>query len=195
MKNETFGCTSPNFSIFFFCRLGSACSHVGALLFKLRACTELALNKKVCTSTLCAWKKARKRAHPTPLKRISFKRPKKDDPLPNVDEPFTGTLSGYASVDPVKFCTEKRKNILESLKKVAPEAVVFTSISLWESDYSNGSDTDTADETELSTLPELLTSFFDPSAINIENKEELQKNQNLFTKTIYNVLHKINMTI
>ena len=168
--------------------MGSACSHVGALLFKLRACTELDLNKIACTSTLCAWKRARKRAHPAPLKKISFKRPKKDDTLPNVDEPFTGTLTGYTSADPVKFCGQKRRRILESLREASPESVVFTSISLWEADDhtedyaddSNGSDTDTADESE--SLPELLTSFYDPTAINIEDEEQLQSR----AESIYN---------
>lgn len=160
------------------------------MLFKLQACTELKLNKVACTSKLCSWKKSRKRAYPAPLKKISFKRPKKDDTLPNVDEPFVGTLKGYTSADPVKFCTDKQRSVLESLKKAAPDAVVFSSISLWDTD-SDGSSTDTADENDLSTLPELLTSFFDPSAINIENTNVLKtKCDNIYSNYIKNSTDK-----
>ncbi|XP_057310110.1 uncharacterized protein LOC130648104 [Hydractinia symbiolongicarpus] len=47
--------------------LGSVCSHVAALLFRLQACTQLGLNKVACTSTLCSWKKSRRQAIPAPL--------------------------------------------------------------------------------------------------------------------------------
>ena len=77
----------------------------------------------------------------------------------NVDEPFEGTLTGYKSADSVELCSDKQKNMLESLKNAAPNAIVFTSIDIWDSD-SNGSSTDTADETELNTLPELLNIIF-----------------------------------
>ena len=40
-------------------RLGSAGSHLAALLFKLKTCSMsmMDLNKVACTSKLCAWKK------------------------------------------------------------------------------------------------------------------------------------------
>eukprot|EP00795_Rhopilema_esculentum_P010137 gene10137-18802_t len=42
--------------------LGSVCSHVAALLFKLQACTLSELNKVASTSKLCSWKKSRQLA-------------------------------------------------------------------------------------------------------------------------------------
>ena len=35
--------------------LGEVCSHVGAVLFKLEACTSLGYNTVFCTSKPCAW--------------------------------------------------------------------------------------------------------------------------------------------
>ena len=157
-------------TILFNFRLGGACSHLGALLFKLEKGCELNLNKpNACTSELCGWNKSRKRCHPAPLKEISFKRPKKDNPIPQVDEPFTGTLTGYSSPDPVKFCTEKQECMLRELKQILPKAALLTSVS---SDFavpdseSEGESTDTADESEGNTIPELFTSFFDPASVN-----------------------------
>ena len=60
-----------NFSI------GSACSHLAGLLFKLEACVRLQLNKKSVTSQLCQWSRCRKRAEPALLLEINFKRPRK----------------------------------------------------------------------------------------------------------------------
>ena len=105
-------------TILFNFRLGGACSHLGALLFKLEKGCELNLNKpNACTSELCGWNKSRKRCHPASLK-MSFKRPKKDNPIPQVDESFTGTLAGYSSPDPVKFCTETQECMLRELKQI-----------------------------------------------------------------------------
>ena len=41
--------------VIFIIRLGSACSHVAAVLFKLQACVQLGRNKKASTSKLCQW--------------------------------------------------------------------------------------------------------------------------------------------
>ena len=151
--------------MFFLFRLGSVCSHVAALLFKLHACTQLELNKVACTSKLCTWKKSRKQAHPAPLKCLSFKRHHKNDFLPKTDSPFKGSLIGFSTPDPIKFSTKRHTENIKALKKIAPHAVVFSSISQYEGS-SDESSTDTAEETDTTSLPELLTSFFVPSAIN-----------------------------
>ena len=39
--------------VIFIIRLGSACRHVAAVLFKLQACVQLDMDKKACTSKLC----------------------------------------------------------------------------------------------------------------------------------------------
>ena len=62
--------------------LGSVCSHVAALLFKLEACVRIQQNKTAVTSQLCAWNQSRKRAEPAMLQNISFKRPKKEQIVP-----------------------------------------------------------------------------------------------------------------
>ena len=66
------------------------------------------LNKIACTSKLCQWKKSRQRAEPAPLGEISFKRPKKDEVVPNVSS--TGykveNLIGFSSLDPTKTSNE-----------------------------------------------------------------------------------------
>ena len=131
------------------------------------AAVQLELNKVLCTEKLCSWKKYRKRAHPAPLKYINFKRPRQTKNFPQVDEPFKGTLQGFSNPDPVKFCTEEFRGTLENLKAIAPDAAVFTSISMWsDDDCEEKSDTDSADETRENSLPEPLTSLFDPSIIN-----------------------------
>ena len=148
------------------------------MLFKLQACTQLKLNKEACTSKLCEWKKSRTRAHPSPLDKINFRRPKKDDTLPQVGVPFAGTLSGFVRADPVKFATESQKNLLKSLKEITPNAAVLTCVSLQLDDESSAcqddEDTDTASETEENTIPELLTSFFDPCSINYSEQEIIE---------------------
>ena len=146
---------------------------MAALLFKLNACTLLDLNKVACTSKLCSWKKSRKRAYPAPLRNLDFKRPKKDQNYPRVESPFKKTLSGFSSPDPIKFISASGKMTLDSLRKVAPNAAVFTSVSLW-TETSDGSNTDTADETEINTTPELLTSFFFPSTVNNSDTEIME---------------------
>ena len=95
--------------------LGSACSHVAAVLFKVEACTILKLNKAACTSLLCEWKKSRKRAYPAPLKVLCFKRAKRTDTCPKFEEPFTEKLDGYSSHDPVKFVTDRDLRNLDKL--------------------------------------------------------------------------------
>ena len=147
--------------------MGSVCSHVAALLFKLHACTQLELNKVACTSKLCSWKKSRKQAHPAPLKCLSFKRHHQKDLLPKTDSPFKGSLIGFSTPDPIKFATKTHVENIKALKKIAPDAVVFSSISQYDDERSTDeSSTDTAEENDCTSLPELLTSFFVPSAIN-----------------------------
>ena len=73
--------------VIFIIRLGSACSHVTAVLFELQACLQLGMNKKACTSKLCQLNVSRIKADPVPLQQMSFKRPRKED-LPEVLGPF-----------------------------------------------------------------------------------------------------------
>lgn len=144
------------------------------------------MNKVACTSKICEWNAARKRAYPAPLKNLDFKRPNKKETVPRMDSHFTGTLKGYSTPDPINFITQEDREDLEALKKIAPDAAVFNSISLWDDSSEEGSTTDTADETETNTLPELLTSFFDPSTINNTHAEVTELGEKLYNEYLKN---------
>lgn len=133
----------------YFLRLGSACSHLAALLFKLQACALMELNKVACTSKVCESNAARKKAYPVPLKNLDFKRPNKGETVPRMDAPFTGTLKGYSTPDPIQFITQKDKEDLEAyLENIVPDVAVFNTLRLWGDSSEEGSSTDAADETE-----------------------------------------------
>ena len=140
-------------------------------MFKLVAGVTLDLNKVLCTEKLCSWKKSRKKANPTPLKFVNFKRPKKGDTMPTVQDAFEGKLRGHWSPDPVKFCTEQNLQKLCQYKRAAPNAVLWKNTSMKFED-SDDELTETADETEDFSLPEPITSMYDPSAINM-NPEDI----------------------
>ena len=151
------------------------------------------MNKTACTSKLCEWKKSRKRAYPAPLHTINFKRPKKEDNIPQIDEPFTETLQGFCRADPVKFCNEAQRQQLKSLKQHTPDAAVLTCVSLKlnsEDDFSSGEETGTCSETEETTLPELLTSFFDPCSANYTKEKITQIGQNKYEQHVKNATWK-----
>ena len=67
-----------------------------------------------------------------------------------------------------------KEKILD-LKKIAPNAAFFTSINLNDSaqnnDFSSQADTADADETDITCLPETLTSLFDSAAVNLGNDD------------------------
>ena len=146
-------------------RLGAACSHFAALLFKLQACTLLELNKVASTSKLCAWNKSRKQVETAPLVNISFNRSKGDELVPNnIDE-----LGPFCTVDPVRNLAKLRQKLLE-LKQIAPNAAVLTSTSL-ESDDTYVSDTDSTDEVDSNCIPEPLGSLFEPRTIDFDRQK------------------------
>ena len=62
--------------------------------------------------------------------------------------------------------SKKRKKTIAELQSIVPKAAVFTSISKFVPEKIDNSDTDTADENETNSLPEPLTSLYDPLAIN-----------------------------
>ena len=146
-------------------------------MFKIQAAIQLGLNQEdACTSQLCSWKKSRRQATPAPLSELSFKRPKKNQLLPTVKSPTKSTLTGFTAEDPIRKCSPFHKEKLLELQKIAPTAVVFKSISLELSEHSDSEDTDTGDENEKSTLPDPLTSLYEPSLINNDISEETSNN-------------------
>ena len=62
--------------------------------------------------------------------------------------------------------SEKRKRKMAELRCIAPKTAVFTSISKFVPEKIDNTDTDIADEDETNSLPEPLTSRYDPLAIN-----------------------------
>ena len=80
-------------------RLGSACSHVAALLFKLQMCSQMDMNKIASTSKLCAWNRSRKHVESAPLKIIDFRRPKKGS-LPREITPEQPSVISISGADP-----------------------------------------------------------------------------------------------
>ena len=137
------------------------------MLFKVQAGVLLGINQpEACTSQLCAWKRARKRATPQTLKKMNFKRPKKCQLHPTIRSPQKSPLKGFSSSDPAKHSTEFNLKKITELKKIAPKAALFKSISLWDSEESDGSLTESGDENENNILPEPLTFLYNPSLIN-----------------------------
>ena len=93
----------------FIIRLGSACSHVTAVLLKSQSCVWLGMNKKACTSMLCQWNVSRRKADPVPLQQMSFKRPRKGD-LPEV-------LDRFEDPEPFSFKDPLLNNVSEKRKR------------------------------------------------------------------------------
>ena len=95
--------------VIFIIRLGSACNHFAAVLFKLQACVQLGMNKKACMSKLCQWNVSRRKADPVPLQQMSLKHSRKGD-LPEVFDPFEDP-------EPFSFKDPLLKNVSEKRKK------------------------------------------------------------------------------
>ena len=158
--------------VIFIIRLGSASSHVAAVLFKLQACVQLGMNKKACTSKLCQWNVSRRKADPVPLQQMSFKRPRKGD-LPEILDPFEDPKP-FSFKDPLlNNISEKIKIKIAELRSIAHKAAVFTSISKFVPEKIDNSDTDTADKEKANSLPEPLASLYDLLAVNW-SKEDIK---------------------
>jgi hypothetical protein len=161
--------------------LGSACSHVAALLIKLTMAVQLDLNKVACTSKLCEWKSCKRQVECLPLSEVNFKRPKKGA-LPQVASQTASSLPQHVSYDDPTVGISV--DHLKELYKLSPDCAVFTSIeSELVSEIENklpdeDSSTDTASESEElgQTLPEPLTSLFDPTAMHTSSDSEIREN-------------------
>ncbi|XP_057309027.1 uncharacterized protein LOC130647255 [Hydractinia symbiolongicarpus] len=152
--------------------LGSACSHLAALLFKLEACARLQLNKIAVTSELCRWNQTRKCAEPELLKKINFKRPRRGD-LPQETSNNKTVEQNYTVGNFHSAQFKINRNKLRELQEVMPTASFFTSVTL-DDDFetqSINSQTDTADENDINCIPEPLTSLYDAESINFSPKK------------------------
>ena len=166
-------------------RLGSAFSHIAALLFKLEAAVHFKLNEPtVGTSELCAWKACRRYVTAAPLSRISFEQPKRGN-LPTMQDSekiLKPAIHNYGWHDPTLACNGISTSSLQQLHALYPIAAIFTSIdsvtlfnepstgSLGQ-DCHEASDTDSDTETSENCIPEPLTSLFDSTASNISQEQ------------------------
>ena len=151
--------------------MGCACSHVAPLLFKLQAYTILELNKVPSTSKLCSWKKSRQRAHPAPMTQISFKRPKKTDLVPDVITDVPHQLPSFSvRGDVIENDIETKEKLLE-LKKLSPNAVVLKSVLIESDDIDYDSEATISSDEREHCIPEPLTSFYEPDAINFSDEK------------------------
>jgi len=160
--------------------LGSVCSHVSALLFKVEAVVYHKLNQPVdCTSQLCASRSCKKHVNPAPIKAICFKRGNKHD-LPSVTNSKLVASDHFSTRDPTAGVNSISKDKFKELQKLNSKAAVFTSI--WEEDMDDNenmhealsSDTDSDCENETNFLPEPLIALYDHNAKNLD-KEDLEK--------------------
>ena len=78
--------------------LGSACSHIAALLFKLETAVHLKLKEFTApTSMLCSWKSCKKAVHPALLKSINFSRSKTRELSGDHSQNISSTLIHYGT--------------------------------------------------------------------------------------------------
>lgn len=164
--------------------LGSSCSHIAALLFKLEAAVYFNLNSEdqtSCTSKLCSWKASRKQVAPAPLANINFSRPKKQS-LPKPKKSFP--MISYSCMDPTKgnsaICMEQFSNLYST----NPEIALFTSL---DCNYFTKKDgqhcviIEYEGESDEDNLPEPLTSLYDPACGNMP-KVDLDRHCNQLYK-------------
>lgn len=159
--------------------LGSACSHAAALMFKLEAAVNLQLHEGTApTSELCQWKQCKKSVTPSPLTEINFKKPKKGD-LPLPEEVPSDAPKNYSCSDPTVGANALSKNRLKELYRINKSAAVFTSLSKdifldVNDEHSAGSETESDDAQESTYMPQPFTSLFDPSSVNMDEKQLLE---------------------
>ncbi|XP_065068517.1 uncharacterized protein LOC135693861 [Rhopilema esculentum] len=175
--------------------LGSACSHLAALLFKLEAAVHYNLNEKTAsTSQLRSWNAARKHVTPAPASVIDFSRPKKRT-LPKYHEKIRSSTN-FSCEDPTIGEGAIPIEKFSELYNIFPKAAVFTSLPIHEftnveenkrentaAQEMDGSDTDSDIESDPSIIPEHLTSLFDPTAVNMDDfalDEHARKQFNLY---------------
>ena len=106
--------------------LGSACSHIAALLLKLETAVHLKLKDSAApTSVLCSWKSCKKAVEPAPLQAVNFSVVKKrglpGDNTKNVPHKITN----YSTKNPSAGNFPLKNEDVQSLYKINPQIVFF----------------------------------------------------------------------
>ena len=154
--------------------LGSACSHLAALLFKIESACHLKLTEGISpTSILCEWNKSKKSVQPAIIKLINFSR-QRNHQLPKEIANKSLKRQNFSTKSPFLGTYPLTNDELKKVYQENPASAIFTSIDpscFHEYSNSDDSSTDSSSETEKATLPEMLTSVYDPTAINLSNEE------------------------
>ena len=107
--------------------MGSACSHVAALFFKLEAAAHFNLNEQTAsTRQLCAWKTSRKFVTPAPLSAIDCSRPIKQSLPPAAKKKVPNKY--FSCYDPASGSNAIKREDFAALYHAYPKAAVFTSL-------------------------------------------------------------------
>ena len=108
--------------------LGSACSHVAALLFKIESACHLKLTEGISlTSVLCKWKKSKKSIQPAPIKLMTFSHPRKHQlPKESAKEPLK--RQNFSTKNPFLGTHPLTNDELKKLHQENPASVIFISI-------------------------------------------------------------------
>ena len=110
--------------------MGSACSHIVALLFKLEAAVHLKLKDSTApASVLCSWKSCKKEVEPAPLKAVEC-RGLPGENTKNVPHKITH----YITKNPSAAKFPLKSELVQSLYKINPQAVFFKGIDLHDYD-------------------------------------------------------------
>ena len=116
---------------------------------------------------------------------IDFSVPKYGE-LPRCDDGELYTPQPYSFKDPAITGNDFLLKKLEELKNINPTAAVLSSV-VSSVGPKDGSDTDTADETDENSVPEPLSSLFDPATINDDDETVLTKGKASYHEYRYSV--------
>nr|XP_047128389.1 uncharacterized protein LOC124809027 [Hydra vulgaris] len=169
--------------------LGSVCSHIAALFFKLEAAVHHRLNREdASTSQLCLWNTSKRSVNATPLSAMNFSTNKKRGELPSFNNLVhkkkiksirASTMfkvnGNYSYIDPSHCISVSDFN---NLRESNPKAVIFTSLDC--NSNQKSSDTESGSEDETSCLPEPITSLFDPTCNNSTEFQLLKHSKQLY---------------
>ena len=154
--------------------LGSACSHLAALLFKIESACHLKVTEGISpTSVLCEWNKSKKSVQPAHIKLINFSRPRKHQLSKEIAHKSL-KRQNFSTESPFLGTYPLTNDELKKVHQENPASAIFTSIDpscFHEYSNSDDSSTNSSSETEKTTLPEMLTSVYDATAINFSNEE------------------------
>ncbi|XP_065645063.1 uncharacterized protein LOC136075542 [Hydra vulgaris] len=130
--------------------LGSTCSHIAALLFKLEAAVHHCLNKEdASTSQLCSWNASKRSVNAAPLSAMNFSKNKKRGQLPSINE-----FVLKKKTKSIRASTMFKLNGNYSIKSISqsnPKSVIFTSLD--SNSHHKSSDTESGSKDETNCLP------------------------------------------